>query len=568
MDLPNEMLLQIISHLARSDLKAARLVSNIWYLYSSEYLFDTIYVSTQDEDFTVFKAVAQHPTLSNCVRTLEYDPVAFDTTLSLSDYVKRLWDQLACIARRDRGGHHDRFDNSDPDVNELVHLLRKQPTSGDNTTAYMAEVQKLCQGTHLIQEAYADWKRRAEREVQIKANGCFAIEMMEGLRNLTRLHSVRLNSVWPVLDFALSSGVSLPKVCYGSPLARQWKIFQVFPLNWYWGPNAINGPGHSQGIADFYNVAWALTTAGKHPRTFKGGPSLPPTVFALGEDPKFSSSWLPCLCTYTDLHRLELDLDHYGNLRELGNLNGLQWLLSNTKNLQHLELILPTDKNPYERAKFFCYDKFFPAHVYWPKLVFFSVHNLSLHLKDFIRLFSFASMRNLKTLEIGNMELLSGTWEAAIEILKYGLLGLDTLRIVPSSFLHDGSPNRRQFITPKYDDDFENDEYSEGGDDSENDADSEGDDHSEDDDDPEMTFVEDTCEYVAHGRVSLDLRHPCLHPSYRDEAALEYLRQAQEICETTRAHSNVLALLGMYVKRATEWYALQESWKATRNSGR
>ena len=156
MALPNEMFLQIISHLDRSDMKAARLVSKTWYLYSSEFLFDTIYVSTQDEDFTVFKAVAQHPILSKCVRTLEYDPVAFDPTLSFSDYVERLWDQLACTVRHDRSGHHDGIDNSDPDVKELVDLLRKRPVNGDDTTAYMAEVQKLCQGTRSIQEVYVD----------------------------------------------------------------------------------------------------------------------------------------------------------------------------------------------------------------------------------------------------------------------------------------------------------------------------------------------------------------------------------------------------------------------------
>ena len=46
MYLPNEILLQLLRSLVKSDLKAAWLVSNSWCSCSSEYLFDTIYVST------------------------------------------------------------------------------------------------------------------------------------------------------------------------------------------------------------------------------------------------------------------------------------------------------------------------------------------------------------------------------------------------------------------------------------------------------------------------------------------------------------------------------------------
>lgn len=556
MNLPNELLLQITSHITRSDLKNARLVSKTWSLYSSEYLFDKIYVSTQDEDFNIFKAISQHPVLSKCVRTLEYDPVTFDTTLSLSDYVKKLWHQLACVVRRDRSAHHDRFDDSDCDVKWLVQMLRMRPTSEVGLMAFEREAQSLCLGMHFIQEGYADWGRRAKREIELKANESFAHNMLEGLRNLTRLQSVRLNNAWSFLDTELSDSASRPKVRYGSPLARQWNIFEVFPVNGFWGPRAI-GDGYSQGIADFHNLAWALSHAEKHPRTLKC-PDIPPTAFLLPETPKASRTWLSWFAVYTNLRRLELNLDFRADepdFWEQRNLENLQWLLGNVKNLQHLRLSLPWDyMNSPKRARLFRYDNVFPARVHWPKLEFLSVQNLSLHMKDFVRLFSCRTTRKLEQLEIGNIELLSGTWESAIEILNSWPMDLVTFRIYEDSFLWDGSPQRRQFITSKDADDSE-DDYDPGDDDDlEDGVDSDDDDDSEHEDD-KMTFVEKIHEYVDYKHYISPLRHPCLNPNCPGDAALGYLRDARETCERTEANPFVLTMLDMYIKDATIAYA-------------
>ena len=267
MDLPNELLLQILSHLNRSDLKNARLVSRTWSLYSSEYLFDTIYASTQKEDLTVFNAVAQHPVLSKCVRTLDYGTVTFDKTLSLSDYVERLWDQLIFNVPYNPDGHYASFDHPDSDVNTLVQLLRERSPSTD----YEADAQRLCLGMHFIQDGYADWKRRAEQEIQLKANNYSSKGIVQGLSNLTRLQSARLNSAWFHSDTKLSSSASLPRVLYGSPLARQWNIFQPFPLEWHGQPDT-SAHGCRQGMSELYGVAGALAAAGKTASEFQVQP--------------------------------------------------------------------------------------------------------------------------------------------------------------------------------------------------------------------------------------------------------------------------------------------------------
>lgn len=449
MDLPNELILQSIGNLDRSDLKSARLVSRDWSLYSSEYLFDTIYASTQNEDLTVFKAIAQHPILSKCVRTLEYDTATFDTSLSLSAYVERLWCQLDWVELPDH------VDDSDPDVNKFVQLLQERPRNRRRRMFYEADAQRLLLGMRFVQEGYADWKRRAEEEMELKADNRFSNDLVQGLSNLTRLQSVRLNGAWFITDTELSFSPSLPKVDYGSPLARQWNIFQAIPMSWHRQPNNT-AQGCRRDMPDLYGVASALAVAGKRPRKFECGPTMPPTVFLLPENPEVASAWLSCLGCYTNIHRLELDLDSNNSelvhdkdyIREQGNLKGLQCLLGNAKHLQHLSLSLPRDySNIPLRARLFRYDHVFPTRIHWPKLVFFSLQNLSLHMEDFVGLFDVESMISLKTLKLGNIELLSGTWEAAIEILKFWPLDLDALCIDQHSFLWHGSPQRRQFVT-------------------------------------------------------------------------------------------------------------------------
>lgn len=531
MYLPNEVLLRLLHLLDKDELKTTRLVSKSWCSCASEYLFDTIYVSTQDEDYDVFEAITQHPILSSCVRMLQYDSVAFAATYSIFNYVQRLWIQMTFMVHRDPDGHCDSFDDADPDVNKLVDLLRKRPKgSGDGVDAYLAEAHKLCVGMHFIQQGYADWKRRAEHEEKLKASSGFLTELVQGLRKLTRLESVRLRGDWPSLHDELSSTASLPMIDHDSPLARQWNILQAFPLHWYWGPN--NSPHeYPNGIAEFRTLTTALALADKQPRIFQCDSSIPPTAFNLDESTRMSSCWLRCLDAYAGLHYLELNLASYGDepdLREQDKLKGLHSLLSNVKDLRHLELTLPEDyENPPERAKLFCYDKTFPRSVQWLKLEYFRVKNLSLHLKDFIQLFSSLSMKNLERLEIGNMELLSGTWKAGIQILKCLAWNLDAFRILPFSYLYEGSPERSRFV-------------------------------DEEDDIDQQDFYQDIQDYVVNGREDLDIRHPKLLSIHPPETSVEYLRKARDTCEETGAHTVVLKMLDIHIKYATAIYLHKE----------
>ena len=58
-------------------------------------------------------------------------------------------------------------------------------------------------------------------------------------------------------------------------------------------------------------------------------------------------------------------------------------------------------------------------------------------------------MKSLECVVFGNMKSLSGTREAAIEILEYEVGSLETFHIIQHSFLYEGSP---EFVV-KVDDD-------------------------------------------------------------------------------------------------------------------
>ena len=70
MDIPNKIILQIFQLLEKSDLKSARLVKKTWTVVAAKLLFDQVYVSPHSENLEVFTAIAQHPLLSQCIKTL------------------------------------------------------------------------------------------------------------------------------------------------------------------------------------------------------------------------------------------------------------------------------------------------------------------------------------------------------------------------------------------------------------------------------------------------------------------------------------------------------------------
>ena len=126
MYVPAELLLEILRHLEKIDLKTVRLVSHSFSQCASGFLFDTVYVSAHKVDFDVLCNIADHPQLSRCVKKLKYDASQFPT-MSKQRYMYELGLQL--LEMMDSTGKTPQ-DNPDPDVNGFVETLNHVATDG------------------------------------------------------------------------------------------------------------------------------------------------------------------------------------------------------------------------------------------------------------------------------------------------------------------------------------------------------------------------------------------------------------------------------------------------------
>ena len=124
MDVPNEIVLPILSYLAPPDLKSTRLVSKRWSLCAAKCLFDVIYISPSKEDVDVFQAITHHPVLSKCPHRLEYVGNEFLSHYPKDEYAKHLWKQtrfqLHAYSERSGGQWLDRDAKINTWINETV----------------------------------------------------------------------------------------------------------------------------------------------------------------------------------------------------------------------------------------------------------------------------------------------------------------------------------------------------------------------------------------------------------------------------------------------------------------
>ena len=75
--LANEILLEVCSHLGKSDLRSVRLANKHFSQIAAESLFETVYISPSIQDIDVFTKITQRPALARCIQTLAYDVSTF-----------------------------------------------------------------------------------------------------------------------------------------------------------------------------------------------------------------------------------------------------------------------------------------------------------------------------------------------------------------------------------------------------------------------------------------------------------------------------------------------------------
>ena len=408
MDAPSEIVLSILSYLARPNLKSTRLVSKRWSLCAAEYLFDVIYVSPSKEDVDVFQAITHHPILSDCPQRLEYVGNEFLSHYPKDKYAQDLWNRThwQVIAYSRASG--EQWLDPDPKINTWIN-----ETGLSNLYSNYEDIDSFYDNT-VISDAYLKYQEHANYQQNVLdglQSSQFVEILVEGLQHLSSLASVTLQPNWP-----WKNEDDCRDIRSGSPLARSWHIFYPEPRGWGFDQR-LQDP---DGARHYLIISSALARAQKRIRKFKVGRdlwmrgALTQNVF----DSHVHSNTGLEIAAFSGLEHCDItlafhhDRNRYNALEK--TVHNLQLLLASMDRLGFLSLRLPylnRDQGLYPSGMVFS------AVKVWSKLTTLKLEHVSTTAMDLLQLLIF-QMPTMQHLELGGIKLLKGTWHSVIEGLK------------------------------------------------------------------------------------------------------------------------------------------------------
>ena len=326
---------------------------------------------------------------------------------------------------------------------------------------------------------------------------------------LDHLSILRLNDGWPDLG-NLQDNVEVPAHYSGSPLARSWGYFDATPLDWSWGPAGPYGLGlRPPEYIAFWAITVALSASEKRIRTFELGSGIDPATFDT-QSIANEGFILYGVDAFERLKELRLDIacghDESRDPDRHDIFSGLRILLSRICNLEKLEIFLTQeDFDPFDQqyslgplGSWLTYEYIFPKTGVWPHLRTLAVGDMRIRDEELIHLL-FARMPSLQHLKMKNMDLLQGTWESVIEVLKFRRLSsLDmksTYYLYDDLTFDDDLSTRQNFLGVLR---YEAQRSGKG-------------------------CFESLERYIVHGLRDLTLRHPGLDESLPTQDSMEYL---------------------------------------------
>ena len=396
MYLPNELVLDILQSLGRTDLKSARLVCKSWYPCASHFLFDKVYVAPNKIDIQVFEAITQHPILSKCVRHLVYDASVFASDLTRESYVEEFLRQVPLVERKGEASP----ENTDPQIIDLIrYCTRPKWTLPSDWEEEQIAIWKDHSFFHPGYQAYQEHSVYQERALH---SGNFLQTLVLGLSRLDRLESVSLQGAWTPHVVA-----NLGENHYGTPLARRWNPFHCFPRRWLWEPETDRHFG-------------IITTALARAKTHIGHID----EFAIDGDFSVNNRYLEKdrarvnglesgITALLGIKRLHFDFMH--NHLDLSaprydyNVEGLLKLLGSMHSLQRLHI---------SASSYHIYDTVFLKVATWNNLEDLTMKKWASTTTALLRLL-LIQMPRLRNLFIGCLDLLDGNcWASVIECLR------------------------------------------------------------------------------------------------------------------------------------------------------
>ncbi|KAL8951950.1 MAG: hypothetical protein Q9222_002102 [Ikaeria aurantiellina] len=184
MDIPNEIILEILSCLPIRDLKQARLVNKSLASLGAQLLVDTLYLTPRERDMEIFDKITQHPEMRKSVKRLHYDSAQL-RRLSLWDYFDRLCEQFS------GEGYNQHEEVPFGSEGESLKRMIEETTQPD----YHWERFDRCQHHVLLVDGHRLYSQYSQEQGNI-LNEDWSARACKGLRSLGPLESVTIQSAW------------------------------------------------------------------------------------------------------------------------------------------------------------------------------------------------------------------------------------------------------------------------------------------------------------------------------------------------------------------------------------
>ncbi|KAL8833092.1 MAG: hypothetical protein Q9170_004501 [Blastenia crenularia] len=434
--IPTEVVLMILGHLPRPEIKKSRLIAKIWADCGQHLLklkLDTLYLSARDEeDMDRFDAVTQHSHFAPKIKHLVFDSAQF-VEYTMHGYFEAL-----------------RFQ-----------LLDQLMAASDGPSFYiqarsMEEAFARCRSDSVFLDGFRQYCRLVQEQKNLQSEPWFE-RARRGLQRIGPLESLAIRNTWKTLFFAENdftdhadeyqgkgwTAVEVAKALLNgdlrlvedgefgqSPVARSIPPAVLLPVartsSWH-EPNIqiLRGKPVSDGSLEFAIIIELLKSSGQQPLEimlpgdYRHGAGIPSFVF---DSTWPASTSLPVVCQ--KLESLDIELATH----IIRPIHGLQSLFQDSTRLRKLSLTLPYDCEDDTTADY----GYHTSHVFsergcrLPALENLELSGMATSYRDLARLL-FIDCPALTSLQLSYIHLNDGSWEDFIE----GLRMSDNLQTCP-----------------------------------------------------------------------------------------------------------------------------------------
>ena len=396
-DLPDELLVEVLGYLPKSDLKSARLASTRYGRIGAQWLFQRVYFAPRKSVIEIFLNISANPTFARTVTELVYDGRLFLPELVDYKPYKKAFDKYISGPENNLHGVGDR-DTADGD--EVGNGTGPTYNAGSDNTPMSWSARLGSIGGEAYHETLADnlvrYTRLFEQQQSILEDQKDYKALLTGLANFPHITAVTI----------LGAFYQDSQLSYELRLWNEGGVVQ--PAQWPRNMHPGDAVGNKWDVRGVQNLIRAVSVHCRKLSRLDLAPAssmAPMTFFQMDQEVFEAASNMAQRLTSLDLNLYMSTSDSEDDVQE--QYEGLEGFLSDAKELRCLIIRGRID---------FDYIK----HIVWPHLETLDLESLGLDPAD-LKAMMHAHRGTLRDLEFCNVYLYGGEgWaNAAKEMSKY-----------------------------------------------------------------------------------------------------------------------------------------------------